>query len=53
MALIYKLLLIKNLIKYLSSDTFETIDMTTITGLVNYILHRFKTYNTLDEGLLK
>ena len=43
----------KNLIKFLSSDTFETINMTTITGLANYILHHFKTCNTLDEGLLK
>ena len=44
---------IEDLIKDLSSDTFETIDIATITGLANYILHRFKTCNTLDEGLLK
>lgn len=44
---------IEDLIKDLSSDTFETIDTTTITGIANFILHHFKNCHSIDEELLK
>lgn len=44
---------IEYLIKDLSSNTFDKINITTITGVANFILHHFKNCHSLDEELLK